>query len=315
MERFVIIGNGKMAIDCLKLLLDSNIGTVVMVVFDSHKETPQSSIGNLCAEEGIPCRDSSDINDPSLVEEIGEAKPDLIFNINSYMIIKDALLAVPSVGIINFHNGPLPRYGGVNVCSWAILNGETQYGISWMLIDQGVDTGDILVQSLFDISDKELAITLIMRCIVEGVRTFPNLLEQIRAGKFERRSQDRTQASYFSRRDIPYDGRFPFWLSYDLLDPYVRALALAPMENNFFLPSVNIGGKDYFVDRLSLSKRLEGVVEVGRILSLDKNGLSISCQDSIVIIHELLDSNKSPVDLSDFLSNHGVVLGVTCFKE
>jgi methionyl-tRNA formyltransferase len=182
MNRYVIIGNGKMAIDCLKMAVEAGIGDVALVVCDSLEETPVSRIATACEELGIPCRDNGNVNDPALVEEIRAIEPDVIFNINSFKIIREDLLAIPKTGVINFHNGPLPRYGGVNVCSWAILEGAPTYGIIWMFVSRGVDTGDLVEQSLFDLTGREAAVSLVGRCIKEGIRVFPNLLAQIKAG-------------------------------------------------------------------------------------------------------------------------------------
>ena len=70
------------------------------------------------------------------------------------------MIALPTRAAINFHDGPLPEYAGLNTPVWALLNGETQHGVTWHLMTREVDRGDILAQRRFDLTDSETALTL-----------------------------------------------------------------------------------------------------------------------------------------------------------
>ena len=78
-------------------------------------------------------------------------------------------------GAVNFHDGPLPRYAGLNAPVWAILNGERQHGISWHLIEGGVDEGDVLESRSFDIAPQDTALTLNTRCFEAAMESFPSV--------------------------------------------------------------------------------------------------------------------------------------------
>lgn len=314
MNRYVIIGNGKMAIDCLKMAVEAEIGEIALVVCDSLEETPVSRIATACADLGIPCKDNGNINDPALVEEIRAIGPDVIFNINSFKIIREDLLSTAKTGVINFHNGPLPRYGGVNVCSWAILEGATDYGVTWMFVSRGVDTGDVVVQSLFDLTGRELAASLVGRCIKEGIRVFPDLLAQIKAGNIDRVPQDHEKATYFSKKDIPYNGFFPFDLPSDALDRYVRAVSFYPMENNFFLPEVHLGGRSLWVGRASKDRRDWDESEMGLILEISPNALTVACRTGAVVFRSLVDTHGKPVAIPDLVAELQLEAGKSGFE-
>ena len=314
MKRYVIIGNGKMAIDCLKMAVAADFGELALVVCDSLEETPVSRIATACAELGIPCRDNGNVNDPALVAEIRAVEPDIILNINSFKIIRDDLLATAKTGIINFHNGPLPRYGGVNVCSWAILEGASTYGVTWMFVSRGVDTGDVVVQSLFDLTGREAAVSLVGRCIKEGIRVFPDLLAQIKAGRIDRIPQDHEKATYFSKKDVPHDGLFPFELPIDALDRYVRAVSFYPMENNFFLPEVHLGDRSLWVGRVSLDRGTWPKSEAGMILEVSANALTVACTAGAVVFRSLVDTHGKPVAISDLVAEHGLEAGKSGFE-
>lgn len=314
MNRYVIIGNGKMAIDCLKMAVEARIGDMALVICDSLEETPVSRIATACDELGIPCRDNGNVNDPGLVEEIRAIEPDVIFNINSFKIIREDLLATAKTGVINFHNGPLPRYGGVNVCSWAILEGAPTYGVTWMFVSRGVDTGDVVVQSLFDLNGREASVSLIGRCIKEGIRVFPDLLAQIKAGNINRTPQDPAKASYFSKKDVPYNGLFPFELPIDALDRYVRAVSFYPMENNFFLPEVHLGERSLWVGRVSMGRGNWPASEAGVILEISNNALIVACKLGAVVFRSLVDIHGKPVAIQDLVAEQRLEAGKSGFE-
>src|SRR5690606_12696997 len=83
-----------------------------------------------------------------------------LFAITHLAILPPEVIAAPSGGAVNFHDGPLPAYAGLNAPAWALINGETTYGISWHEITPGVDEGDVLVQRLFELAPQETSLSL-----------------------------------------------------------------------------------------------------------------------------------------------------------
>ena len=159
--RVVVIGNGKVALDCLKIISDTEILDVRLVVVNTEESPNSTKIERFCDDKNIKFVDTNNINSDHMLELFRNASPGYIFNINSYLIIKENLLAVPTNGIINFHNGPLPRYRGLNVCSWAIFNGETEYGVTWHFVSPSIDAGDIVANTSFPLRPDETALSLI----------------------------------------------------------------------------------------------------------------------------------------------------------
>ena len=89
---------------------------------------------------------------------------DWLLSIANLRIIPEAVLALPTKGAVNFHDGPLPRYAGLNTPAWAIINGEAQHGVSWHMIEGGVDEGDLLAQELIEIAAASIPRAWSMRC-------------------------------------------------------------------------------------------------------------------------------------------------------
>ena len=83
-----------------------------------------------------------------------------LLSIANLEMLPEDVLALPARGAVNFHDGPLPRYAGLNAPVWARLNGETRHGITWHCIAAGADTGDIVLQVEFEITPHDTALTL-----------------------------------------------------------------------------------------------------------------------------------------------------------
>src|SRR5436305_686999 len=111
MKKIVVIGNGKMAVDCLKIMTATAGQELSLVLTEPRELNPSNGVAVHCRKQGLPHLETAKLNTPEVVDRLSVLAPDIIFNINSFKIIKPALLSIPTNGVINFHNGPLPRYG------------------------------------------------------------------------------------------------------------------------------------------------------------------------------------------------------------
>ncbi len=97
---------------------------------------------------------------------------DWLFSIANLSVIPQAVLDRATHGAINFHDGPLPRHAGLNAPVWAILEGEKRHGVTWHMIEGGIDEGDIVKQRLFEMAPNETALTLNTRCYEAAMESF-----------------------------------------------------------------------------------------------------------------------------------------------
>ncbi|WP_299411825.1 MupA/Atu3671 family FMN-dependent luciferase-like monooxygenase [uncultured Sulfitobacter sp.] len=128
---------------------------------------------------------------------------DWLLSIANLRIIPEPVLALPRKGAVNFHDGPLPRYAGLNTPAWAIINGETQHGVSWHMIEGGVDEGDLLAQEFVEIAENDTAFSLNSKCYAAGMESFARVMAQLESGAPARTPQDLSQRSYFLRDQRP----------------------------------------------------------------------------------------------------------------
>ncbi len=149
----VIIGNESLAIQCAAILQERGHDIKAVV-------TRNPDVARWADEAGVTVHAS----DTDLAATLAGQSFDWLMSIANLDLISDAVLALPVKGTVNFHDGPLPRYAGLNAPVWALINGEVEYGISWHIISGGVDEGALVAQQFFDISPDETTLTLNTKC-------------------------------------------------------------------------------------------------------------------------------------------------------
>lgn len=302
-NRFVVIGNGKMAIDILRVINEHADAEVVLGVGDQSQDSYQSNFESTCTAVGVPYINTKNINDPAIVKILKDAFPTYLISANNFQIFRSPTFNIAEKGIINFHNGPLPRYGGLNACSWALINGEKEHGVTWHKVDSNIDTGPILAQEKFLIDPDQDAVSLIARSIEKGVKLFSMMLPDLLNQKIQECPQDASNKSYYGLRDRPWNGLLPWWESIKVLERLSRALKFHPMTNSFYYPKIKIGNSEpLFVGEFSVEAGDFG--ESGTILDDD---LSIAIRGGVIRILYLQDSlgreiHQSELKQFDFLS-------------
>jgi natural product biosynthesis luciferase-like monooxygenase protein len=230
-----------------------------------------------------------------LPKRIG-APVDWIFSVANLQMLPVPLLAMGRLGTVNFHDGPLPRYAGLNAPVWAILNGETQHGITWHLVEGGVDEGRILTQEMFEIRPDDTAFTLNSRCFEAAVDSFGRVLDQIETGAPDASQQDLSQRSYFGKADRP--------VGYGFLDHtgarsdalrLIRALDHGPYWNPLCLPNVQIAGE---VINIAEAREVPGTGAPGAVLEAHDDRLTLAFADGALEL-TLLEGTQHPAQIGD----------------
>ena len=198
--RILFMGTPDIAAASLQALLDS--GHEVCAVF-TRRDKPVGRkqiltappVKQLAAEHGIPVYQPRTLRDGSSDDVIKELAPDIIVVVAYGCIIPPQLLHVAQYGCINLHVSLLPKYRGSAPIQWAVLNGDAGTGVSIMQLDEGLDTGDVLLVEPVSIDPEETSGELFDRVSAVGARTLVTALEKIPAGELKPRKQDETQAT------------------------------------------------------------------------------------------------------------------------
>lgn len=171
----------------------------------------------------IPLHYVANVNDPGPVALMRDLAPDLVFCVGWTQLLRRDILGLPRLGCVGFHASLLPRYRGRAPVNWAIIHGERETGNTMMLLDEGVDTGDILAQRRFSIEDDDTCATIYDKVARSEDEMIREVLPLIRAGRMPRVPQDHAAATVMPRRR-PEDGVIRWNRTTRQLHDWVRAL-------------------------------------------------------------------------------------------
>ncbi len=137
------------------------------------------------------------MKNPQVYDEYVQLRPDLSMLAFVTDIIPERLLSVPSLGTICYHPSLLPRHRGASAINWAIINGDTRTGLTIFWVDEGTDTGPILLQKEVDISPDDTTGSLYFNALFPmGVEAMVEAVELIKKGEAPRIPQDESEATY-----------------------------------------------------------------------------------------------------------------------
>ncbi|MCG2722856.1 MAG: methionyl-tRNA formyltransferase [Thermodesulfovibrionales bacterium] len=186
--RIVFFGTPEFAVPSLSMLLDSG-EEVSAVVTQTDKRRGRDRLATappikeLALGSGIRTLQPQSIRDAEFFLELESIAPDLIVVVAYGKILPSQVLAIPPHGCINVHASLLPQYRGAAPIQWAILNGEKQTGITTMLMDEGLDTGPLLLQEETNIAADDTAETLSKRLAALGASVLMKTIGKIKEGR------------------------------------------------------------------------------------------------------------------------------------
>ncbi|HEY9096499.1 MAG TPA: formyltransferase family protein, partial [Hydrogenophaga sp.] len=280
----VLMGNESLLIQCAEKLIQGGdtIGAVI---------TRSPEIRAWAKGLGIRAEQS----DAGLSERLGDLTFDWLFSIANLSVIPQAVLERASRGAINFHDGPLPRHAGLNAPVWAILAGEKQHGVTWHMIEGGIDEGDIVKQQLFEMTPNETALTLNTRCYEAAIDSFADLLSDLHGAGPQRQPQDLSQRTYHARLDRPTAAaRLNFNQTAESLAALVRALDHGTYWNPLTCPKVDVGGRVLLV-AAAQAESGAGTAAPGQVLEATPAGLVVGTASVPLRLTGLRDVFSGPV--------------------
>ena len=200
--RIVFCGTPQFAVPTLKHFLAQPGFQIAGVITQPDRPSGRgmklsfSAVKEAALAAGLPVHQPEKIRSPEAQALLEKLTPDCIVIIAYGQIIPARLLSIPRCGWINLHASLLPKYRGAAPINWAIVNGEIKTGVTSMLIDAGMDTGETLLQREIEIDPKETAPELSVRLADAGAPLMVETLRGLVAGTLPGRAQDGDQASY-----------------------------------------------------------------------------------------------------------------------
>ena len=199
--KLVFMGTPEFAVPSLDMLVKNGYNVAAVITQQDKPKGRGMDIGSPPVKEyavksGIKVLQPEKINDGSFISELGEIAPDAIIIVAYGKILPQKILDIPPMGCINVHASLLPKYRGAAPINWAIIKGERKTGITTMMVNAGMDTGDILLQKEVDIPDDITAGELYDKLAVVGAETLKETLIRLENGTLIKIPQNDDEASY-----------------------------------------------------------------------------------------------------------------------
>jgi len=234
------------------------------------------------------------------VATLRELKPDLIVVVAYGQILPQAILDVPQLGCLNVHTSLLPKYRGAAPIQWAILNGESETGVTIMKMDAGLDTGDILTQSAIPIQPHDNSQTLHDRLAILGAELLTQTIPNFAAGSILPRKQPQEGSSY-ARKISKEDGKLNWNEPARKLWNQIRAFT--PWPGAFTFQTID---KSKRLLKIWQAEIVETSGEAGKILAADKNGIVVACRENGLRILSLQRAGGRRLNAQDFLAGNPI---------
>ncbi|HSE21507.1 MAG TPA: methionyl-tRNA formyltransferase [Pyrinomonadaceae bacterium] len=197
--RILLFGDGAWATRSLLCLQQSKRWQVVGLVL--RVQPSEETLEQAARDLSIPILQPQKVNESESIEQVKALAPDLNLSISYNQILGLPMLESAPLGFVNFHAGKLPFYRGRNVINWAILNGEKEIGLTAHFVDEGIDTGDIILQTTIPILWTDTYGDVLSRIVEYFPSIVTQTVERLANGDYKRQPQDIAGGTYFAGRD------------------------------------------------------------------------------------------------------------------
>lgn len=304
--RVVFLGTPDFAVPVLTAVAQSRHELVAVVsqpdrARNRKNELLPTPVHAAADQLGLPCYLFERIRDH--VAELRALRPDIMVTAAYGQILTQEVLDVPAHGVINVHASLLPKYRGSSPIQWAVINGETETGVTIMKTERGLDCGEILRFAKTPIGDKETAGDLFERLQWLGARLAVEELDAIEAGTSSGQKQDDAAATFCGKL-TKADGELNFNRPARVLHNRIRGLNPWPIAYTFW------NGEQLKVYASSVTD-CKGMP--GEVIVSDGRKLLVACADGALSLESVQLPGKRVVTAAEFLAGHkiqaGTVLG------
>jgi methionyl-tRNA formyltransferase len=308
--RILFMGTPSFALPTLEILHSQHYPLIGVV---TQPDRPQGRgqrkiappVKILAQKLGLQIFQAENIKDQSFIELVRKLNPEMIVVAAFGKILPKAIIDLPSLGCLNIHPSLLPKYRGAAPINWAIIRGEIKTGVTIMLMNEGMDAGDILMQEETFIGEQETFGQLQNRMASQSALLLIKTIKQVITGSIQRRPQDISQVT-FAPRLTKEMGLIDWRDSAVNIVNLIRGLSPQPTAYTF------LSNKPLKV--FAAQAQTFSVTQLPGAIAFDTSlGLYVAAADGYVIIKELQFAGKKRMSASDFLRGYrldqDVILG------
>ena len=205
-DKICVIGSGNLALKIIKLLYTNHKIPQEKLFALSQNEPKLSLFSNFCKKQEINYQNTD--NKHELENIFLQLDSDtLIISANNFFIFTKKILSKNNLTIINYHNSLLPKYKGSNAALWCIYNNEKKSGITWHMVDENIDSGEILVQREITLSKNHTFLSLTQEQLEIGFLALESILQDLLNGNFNS-APAKGDGSFYYKSQLPNNGIF-----------------------------------------------------------------------------------------------------------
>ena len=305
--RIVYMGTPDIAATCLKTLISSG-EDVVAVVTGADKPRGRGNVmtptpvKRVAEEHGIAVYTPTTLRDEAFAAILSEVAPELIVVVAYGKILPASVINYPKHGCLNLHVSLLPKYRGAAPMQRAIMDGESETGVTVMQMDEGLDTGDIISQVSFPILPDDNFETIHDESAEIGADLLVRTIKDIANGTAVRTPQDSSLATYAAKIEKE-DCRIDFSLCASVIDCRIRGTT--PIPGAFCY----LGGRMLKIFKASPTK---GHGKQGEVIALDPKGegsFTVACGEGALLVRGVIPEGKGRMSAGDFIRGRKIALG------
>lgn len=299
--RILFMGTPAFALPSLQMLHEQHYPIIGVV---SQPDRPQGRglkevappVKILAQEIGLPVFQPEKVKDASFLETFYQLKPDMVVVVAFGQILPKEIIEHPPMQCLNTHPSLLPKYRGAAPINWPIIRGEIKTGVTIMLMDEGMDSGDILLQEQTELGAAETYGELHDRLAQLGATLLINTIEQMVAGTAQRQQQDASGVT-FAPRLKKETGKINWQNNVSDIVNLIRGLSPSPAAYTLLEGQV----LKIFTAEPNQNKVSEAPGTVGVVRAA---GLPVAASDGYVILKDVQLAGKKRLLISDFLRGH-----------
>lgn len=307
--KILFMGTPDFAAACLKALFDKG-ENIVGVVTQPDKQKGRgmkfipSPVKVFAEENSLPVYQPLTLRDDAFAKLLSDIDPELIIVAAYGKILPTNVLEYPTHGCINAHASLLPKYRGAAPIQRAIMDGEAETGVTAMYMEEGLDTGDMLLTKKVSIEENDDFGTVHDKLCVAGGEAMCEAVDQIRSGSLCPVKQDDSLSTYASKI-TKEEGCVDFTLTSKEIHNRIRAMSPVPLAYTYTpdgkllkLVSARISSKCISADTLP-----------GTVISTDNGVITIACGCGAIDVTHVLPEGKSRMKASDFINGRKIACG------
>jgi methionyl-tRNA formyltransferase len=309
--RIIFIGTGEIGLPSLLALTKSDKHQVLAVVTQ-----PDRPVGRQLKLAASPIKEAAfklhlkifqpeKIGTAASIAQLKYLKPDLIVVAAYGQILSKEVLDLPQHGCLNLHTSLLPKYRGASPIHAAIAAGEKQSGVTIMWMDEGLDTGDILLQEPITLRRRETAETLHDKLATMGADALLKALDLIEAGKAPHVKQDKSKATV-TKKLKKEDGHIKWDRPQREIDTHIRAMT--PWPSAYAWIPQEKDHKMLKIFTTILSHRAKG--KPGEIVRVDKHGILVAAGVGGLLLREVQMEGKKRMHAAEFARGFNLPVGL-----